>query len=74
MLLQRGERAVVPQGDRPRRPDDRGEMPPEDPGPARRGQSAEHEHAEICEVRHDHEIGEGRVHGVHDADGTAQTP
>jgi hypothetical protein len=73
MLLERRERTVVPDGDGPDGPDDSGEMPPEHPGPPAGGQSAENENAQVCEVRHDHDIGEGRIHGVHNADLTART-
>jgi hypothetical protein len=48
-------------------------MPAEEAGPAGGGQSTEDEDAQIGEVRHDDQVGESRIHGVHGDDGTPRT-
>jgi hypothetical protein len=72
-MFKGSERAVVPDRDRPESPGDGAQMPSQEPGPAARCQATEDEDGQIGEVRHHHQIGESRVRGVHDGDGSART-
>jgi hypothetical protein len=73
VLLQRRQRAVVAERDRPDRPGDDGEVDGQDSPPPPRRPPAEDEHGQIGEVEGDEEVGQGGIDAGHSADGTAST-
>jgi hypothetical protein len=61
-LLQRGERAVVPNRDSTERPDHGGDVEPDQPTPPPGRQAAEDQDGQVGEVQDDDEVGQEAVH------------
>jgi hypothetical protein len=70
LLLQRRERTVVADRDRPESPPDGGKVPRPDPGPPAGGDATEDEDGQIAEMGHDYEVGQAVAQRPHAADAT----